>query len=103
MLKYIYIETVNDGKALIPVSTGLLVVKESATSIRFYSGDSLGMAFDGSSIGLVVTGTGFTQGLVDNINSAIVQSLQSNYRAKAVAVEIPAGNVVNDFEVNIAS
>lgn len=101
MMKYISIETANDGKLLIPIGTGLLVRRESAVKVSFFNGDSLGMGYEGADkVGLKLTGTGFTQALVDNINAAIVESLQSNYRAKPVAVKIPSGNAVNDFDVS---
>ena len=99
MLKYISIETVNNGKALIPIGAGLYVKRVNNIMFLFYA-DALGQGqMQGSFMELMIYGTGFNQALTDNINAAIVESLQSDYRAKPVAVKIPSGVVVNSFQV----
>lgn len=101
MMKYISIETTTSGKFLCPIGTGLIVKRSSTgTQIKLICGDSLGAGYGDQGLGLMLSGTGFTQALVDNINAAIVESLQSDYRAKPVAVVIPSGNVVQNFGVD---
>ena len=100
MMKYISIETTNSGKFLCPIGTGLIVKRSSATQIKLICGDSLGAGYATEGLGLVIAGAGFNQAFVDNINAAIVESLQSDYRAKPVAVVIPSGNVVQNFGVD---
>jgi hypothetical protein len=102
MLKYISIETVNNGKALIPISTGLFI-KNFGTFMLLYYADALGQREQETYITeLTLVGTGFNQQFTDNVNAAIVQSLQSDYKAKPVAVKIPSGVVVSRFEVESA-
>jgi len=103
MLKYISIETVSNGKALIPIGKGLYVKRNGANIMFLYYADALGQREQEAYITeLQLTGTGFNQALTDNINAAIVESLQSDYRAKAVAVKIPSGVVVNSYAVAIS-
>ena len=104
MMKYISIETANDGKALIPIGTGLYVKRRPLGGVNFlillYYVDALGQREQDSYITeLTLTGTGINQALTDNINAAIVESLQSDYKAKPVAVKIPSGVVVNSYAV----
>ena len=102
MLKYISIETVNDGKALIPIGSGLFI-KTFGTFMFLYYVDALGQREQEASIlELQISGTGFNQALTDNVNAAIVESLQSDYKAKPVAVKIPSGVTVNSYYVDIA-
>ena len=100
MMKYISIETTSNGKFLCPIGTGLIVKRSSAFQINLICGDSLGAGYGDEGLGLILAGTGFTQALVDNINAAIVESLQSDYRAKPVAVVIPSGVGVQTFDVD---
>tara|TARA_S200002703_G_scaffold143267_2_gene136173 strand:+ start:17935 stop:18249 length:315 start_codon:yes stop_codon:yes gene_type:complete len=102
MMKYISIETTINGKFLCPIGTGLIakLTTGSTSQIKLYSGDSLGAGYADQGLGLQLGGTGFNQAFVDNINAAIVESLQSDYRAKPVAVAIPSGVSVQVFGVD---
>ena len=100
MIKYISIETENNGKFLCPIGTGLIVKRNGTGQIKLVNGDSLGAGYADEGLGLSLAGSGFNQALVDNINAAIVESLQSDYRAKPVAVTIPSGVSVQVFDVD---
>ena len=92
MAKYITISTTNDGVLQAPICDGMLARLRSATLVQLFTGVT------GTNV-LKLTCTGANQALIDNINAALRNAAETNWRDVISPVTIPSGVVVTDYEV----
>tara|TARA_S200002703_G_scaffold143267_2_gene136172 strand:+ start:17587 stop:17916 length:330 start_codon:yes stop_codon:yes gene_type:complete len=104
MVKYITIDSANDGVIHIPLCSGLFAKHNGATTSNLFY--IQGLDADSTETGLQqvrsyiqLRGTGLTQALTDNINDAIERAITSNWREVAHAVTIPSGAAVTSFDI----
>ena len=96
MAKYITISTTNDGVLQAPIGDGIMARLRSATVVEVFSS-----AFGSNKLELTCTGA--NQALIDNINAAIKNAAETNWRVVLSPVTVPAGVTVADYEVKVVS
>ncbi len=96
MAKYITISTTNDGVLQAPIGDGMMARLRSATVVEVFSS-----AFGSNKLELTCTGA--NQALIDNINAAIKNAAETNWRVVLSPVTVPAGVTVADYEVKVVS
>lgn len=96
MAKYITISTTNDGVLQAPIGDGMMPRLRSATIVEVFSS-----AFGSNKLELTCTGA--NQALIDNINAAIRNAAETNWRDVLSPVTVPAGVTVADYEVKVVS
>lgn len=96
MAKYITISTTNDGVLQAPIADGMMARLRSATIVEVFSS-----AFGSNKLELTCTGA--NQALIDNINAAIRDAAETNWRDVLSPVTVPAGVTVADYEVKVVS
>lgn len=104
MVKYITIDSTNDGVIHIPLCSGLFSKHNGSTTSYLYyiqglDGDSTEAGVQQVRSYIRLLGTGLTQALTDNINDAIERAITSNWREVAHAVTIPSGQAVTSFSI----
>ena len=98
MAKYLTIATTNDGTCYVPIGDGLLCQLISATVVNIYpSTVGLGGTTAGGYIKLTTAGA--TQVMIDNMNAAQVEAAETGWQNSEVAVVIPSGQTVVEYEV----
>ncbi len=104
MVKYITIDSANDGVIHLPLCSGLFAKHGGSTLCNIYyiqglDGDSTEAGVQQVRAKVQLSGTGITQALTDNINDAIERAITSNWREVVHAVTIPSGAAVTTFDI----